>query len=122
MNLENFERMIWVRNARRIDVVESARIIYFPSKSFSLAKEDNWNERNIGAYRRGDRLSQAWLILSCQFTAEFAAFGRGIVGSRDALTGFQSVSQANAPGTFLQAMRQTDKVSAYYWNKPLNTR
>lgn len=40
------------------------------------------------------------MILSCQFTAEFAAFGRGIVGSRDALTGFQSVSQANAPGTF----------------------
>lgn len=120
MNLENLstERS----KGWSINVLESPRIIYFPSKSFSLAKEDNWNERNIGAYHRGDRLSQAWLILSCQFTAEFAAFGRGIVGSRDALTGFQSVSQANAPGTFLQAMRQTDKVSAYYWNKPLNTR
>lgn len=73
----------------------------------------NWNEWNIRAYRGGDRLSQARLILSWQFAAEFAAFGRGVVGSRDALTGFQSVSQANAAGTFLQAMRHTDKVSAY---------
>ena len=61
------------------------------------------------------------MILSWQFTTEFAAFGRGIVGPGDALTGFQAVSQANAAGAFLQAMQEPDKVSAYAHN-PLNTR
>lgn len=68
-----------------------------------------------------DRLSQARLILPWQFTAQFAALGRRILGPGDALTGFQAVSQANAAGAFLEAMQQLDKVSAYVY-KPLNTK
>lgn len=68
-----------------------------------------------------DRLSQARLILSWQFTAQLAALGRRILGPGDALTGFQAVSQANAAGAFLEAMQEPDKVSAYA-HEPLNTR